>query len=30
MASPNFDPCQGEIPKPDTITDVMACFQTGA
>ena len=27
---PNLRSAQGEIPRPDTITDAMVCLQTGA
>jgi hypothetical protein len=28
VTGPNWDPAQGEAPRPDTITDVRVCLQT--
>jgi hypothetical protein len=30
VTGPNWDPAQGEAPRPDTITDAMVCLQTRA
>ena len=30
MTSPNWDPSQGEAPRPETITDAMMYLQIGA
>jgi hypothetical protein len=27
VTGPNWDPAQGEAPRPDTITDAMVCLQ---
>ena len=27
-ADPNWDPAEGETPRPDTIIDTMVCLQT--
>jgi hypothetical protein len=30
VTDPNWDLVQGDVPRPDTITDSMVCLQTGA
>ena len=30
VRGPNWDPSQGEARGPDTVTDAVACWQTGA
>jgi hypothetical protein len=29
MTGPNWDSAQGEVPRPDTITEAMECSQKG-
>ena len=30
MTSSNWDPDQGDVPRPDTVTYAMVCLQAGA
>jgi hypothetical protein len=30
VTGPNWDPAQGETPRPDTVADAVVCLQKGA